>query len=155
MLFIPFHLRFRHLLPTLQDNKARDGIRGNGSKDSSQVSGRAVFVPEGGMESWDRPPFFRGAFAAQWCQREGPSGRGGQEADLTAKQQEGLCSEWGRAFLASGPSAVCAIPPAMQQEVRGTEDLDSVDPGRVPPPHGHDCLGVRVLTLRCLVARRC
>ena len=32
----------------------------------------------------------------------------------------------------------------MQQEVRGTEDLDAVDLGRVSPPHGHDCLGVRV-----------
>ena len=39
-----------------------------------------------------------------------------------------------RAFLASGPSAVYAIPPAMQREVRGTEDLDAVDLGRVSPP---------------------
>lgn len=37
----------RHLLPVFQDNKARDGIRRNGSKDSSQVSRRTVFVPEG------------------------------------------------------------------------------------------------------------
>ena len=45
--FTPFHLRFRHLLPVFQDDKARGGIRRNGSKDSSQVSRRAVFVPEG------------------------------------------------------------------------------------------------------------
>ena len=45
--FTPFHLRFRHLLPVFQDGKARGGIRGNGSKDLLQVSGRAVFVPEG------------------------------------------------------------------------------------------------------------
>ena len=41
--FTPFHLRFRHLLPVFQDDKARGGIRRNGSKDSSQVSRRAVF----------------------------------------------------------------------------------------------------------------
>ena len=46
-LFTPFHLRFRHLLPVFQDDKALGGIRGNGSKGLSQVSGRAVFVPEG------------------------------------------------------------------------------------------------------------
>lgn len=45
--FTHFHLRFRHLLPVFQDNKARGGIRKNGSKDSSQVSRRTVFVPEG------------------------------------------------------------------------------------------------------------
>lgn len=45
--FTPSHLRFRHLLPALQDSKARGGIRGNGSKDLSQVSRLAVFVPEG------------------------------------------------------------------------------------------------------------
>lgn len=33
-LFIPFHLRFRHLLPVFQDDKAWGGIRRNGSKDS-------------------------------------------------------------------------------------------------------------------------
>ena len=46
-LFTPFHLRFRYLLPVFQDGKALGGIRRNGSKDSSQVSRRAVFVPEG------------------------------------------------------------------------------------------------------------
>ena len=45
-LFTPFHLRFRHLLPVFQDGKALGGIRRNGSKDSSQMSRRAVFVPE-------------------------------------------------------------------------------------------------------------
>ena len=45
--FTPFHLRFRHLLPVFQDSKARGGIRRNGSKDLSQVSGRSVFVLEG------------------------------------------------------------------------------------------------------------
>lgn len=45
--FTPFHLRFRDLLPVFRDSKARGGIRGNGSNDLSQVSGRAVFVPEG------------------------------------------------------------------------------------------------------------
>ena len=44
--FTPFHLRFRHLLPVFQDGKVRGGIRRNGSKDLSQVSGRAIFVPE-------------------------------------------------------------------------------------------------------------
>ena len=44
--FILFHLRFRHLLPVFQDGKERGGIRGKGSKDLSQVSRRAVFVPE-------------------------------------------------------------------------------------------------------------
>ena len=97
--FTPFHLRFCHLLPIFEDGEEQGGIRGNGSKDSSQVSGRAVFVPDGETESWDRSPFFSGAFAAHWRQREGPSGRGGQEADLTAKQQEGLCSEWRAGLL--------------------------------------------------------
>ena len=45
--FTPFHLQFCHLLPVFQDSKALGGIRGNGSKDLSQVSGRAVFVPKG------------------------------------------------------------------------------------------------------------
>ena len=45
--FTPFHLRFRDLLPVFRDSKARGGIRRNGSNDLSQVSGRAVFVPEG------------------------------------------------------------------------------------------------------------
>ena len=45
--FTPFHLRFRDLLPVFRDSKARGGIQGNGSKDLSQVSRRAVFVPEG------------------------------------------------------------------------------------------------------------
>ena len=45
--FTPFHLRFSDLLPVFRDNKARGGIRRNGSKDLSRVSGRAVFVPEG------------------------------------------------------------------------------------------------------------
>ena len=45
--FTPFHLRFRYLLPVFQDNKARGGIRRNGSKDLSQVSRRSIFVPEG------------------------------------------------------------------------------------------------------------
>ena len=45
--FTPFHLLFRYLLPVFQDGKALGGIRGNGSKDLSQVSRRAVFVPEG------------------------------------------------------------------------------------------------------------
>lgn len=97
--FTHFHLRFRYLLPAFQDDKAQGDIQGNGSKNLLQVSGRAVFVPEGGMESWDRSPFFTGAFAAHWCQREGTFGRGGQEADLTAKQQESLCSEWGAGLL--------------------------------------------------------
>ena len=44
--FTPFHLRFRHLLPVFQDGKALGGIRRNGSKDLSQVSRRAIFVPE-------------------------------------------------------------------------------------------------------------
>ena len=44
--FTPFHLRFRYLLPVFQDSKAQGGIRRNGSKDSSQVSRGAVFVPE-------------------------------------------------------------------------------------------------------------
>ena len=44
--FTPFHLRFRHLLPVFQGSKALGGIRRNGSKDLSQVSGRAIFVPE-------------------------------------------------------------------------------------------------------------
>ena len=44
--FTPFHLRFRYLLPAFQDGKVRGGIRRNGSKDLSQVSRRAVFVPE-------------------------------------------------------------------------------------------------------------
>ena len=44
--FTPFHLRFRHLLPVFQDGKALGGIRRIGSKDLSQVSGRAIFVPE-------------------------------------------------------------------------------------------------------------
>lgn len=35
-------------------------------------------------------------------------------------------------------------PPAVQQEVRGTDDLDAVDFGRVSPPHDYDSLGVRV-----------
>lgn len=47
MLFTPFHLRFRYLLPAFQDSKAQGGIRRNGSKDLSQVSRGAVFVPEG------------------------------------------------------------------------------------------------------------
>ena len=46
-LFTPFHLRFRHLLPVFQDGKALGGIQRNGSKDSSQVSRRAVIVLEG------------------------------------------------------------------------------------------------------------
>ena len=45
--FTPFRLRFRHLLPAFQDGKALGGIRRNGSKDLSQVSRRAVLVPEG------------------------------------------------------------------------------------------------------------
>lgn len=45
--FTPFHLRFRYLLPVFQDGKALDGIRRNGSKDLSQVSRRAIFVPGG------------------------------------------------------------------------------------------------------------
>ena len=44
-LFTPFHLRFRYLLPAFQDGKALGGIRRNGSKDSSQVSRRAVLSP--------------------------------------------------------------------------------------------------------------
>ena len=44
--FTPFHLRFRDLLPVFQDGKARGGIRGNGSKDLSQVSRHSIFVPE-------------------------------------------------------------------------------------------------------------
>lgn len=32
--------------PVFQDNKARGGIRKNGSKDLFQVSRRSVFVPE-------------------------------------------------------------------------------------------------------------
>lgn len=43
--FTLFHLRFRHLLPVFQDGKALGGIRRNGSKDSSQVSRRAVLSP--------------------------------------------------------------------------------------------------------------
>ena len=45
-LFTPFRLRFRDLLPVFQDGKALGGIQRNGSKDLSQVSRRAVFVPE-------------------------------------------------------------------------------------------------------------
>ena len=54
-LFTPFHLRFRYLLPVLQDNKVRGGIRRNGSKDLSQVNGRAVFVPEGETRPFRAP----------------------------------------------------------------------------------------------------
>ena len=43
--FTPFHLLFRYLLPVFQDGKALGGIRRNGSKDLSQVSRRAIFVP--------------------------------------------------------------------------------------------------------------
>ena len=53
--FTPFHLRFRHLLPALQDGKLRGGIRGDGSKDLSRMSGRAVFVPEGGTGPFRDP----------------------------------------------------------------------------------------------------
>ena len=45
--FTLFHLRFRDLLPVFRDSKVRGGIRRNGSNDLSQVSRRAVFVPEG------------------------------------------------------------------------------------------------------------
>ena len=43
--FTPFHLRFRHLLPVFQDNKARGGIRGNGSKDLSHAE-KAKEMPD-------------------------------------------------------------------------------------------------------------
>ena len=46
-LFTPFHLQFRYLLPAFQNGEALGGIWRNGSKDLSQVSRRAVFVPEG------------------------------------------------------------------------------------------------------------
>lgn len=45
--FLSYKPRFRHLLPVFEDSKARGGIRGNGGKDSSRVSRRAVFAPEG------------------------------------------------------------------------------------------------------------
>ena len=45
--FTPFYLRFCNLLPVFEDGKARGGIRRNGSKGLSQVSRRAIFVPEG------------------------------------------------------------------------------------------------------------
>ena len=44
--------------PAFQDDKAQGDIQGNGSKNLLQVSGRAVFVPEGETESWDQSPFF-------------------------------------------------------------------------------------------------
>lgn len=45
-LFTPFTCDFAIYPPVFQDGKVRGGIRGNESKDSFQVSRRAVFVPE-------------------------------------------------------------------------------------------------------------
>lgn len=53
--FYSLHLRFRNLLPAFQDGKAVGGIRRNGSKDLSQVSRRAVLVPEGETEPFRGP----------------------------------------------------------------------------------------------------
>ena len=44
---LPFTCDFAIYSPVFQDGKTLGGIRGIGSKDLSQVSGRAIFVPEG------------------------------------------------------------------------------------------------------------
>lgn len=43
---LPFTCDFAIYSPVFQDGRIRGGIRGNGSKDLSRVSGRAVFVPK-------------------------------------------------------------------------------------------------------------